>query len=115
MHRLSCVAATFGLDPKMGAIGSGGYSPGGRVLAVRPVELDDDPDEELDPEELDPLEPLDDDPPEEADALCDPDDPLERASPPDRLDELVDRVYPCPFTATPRGRSSPRTITTGRV
>ena len=77
----------------MGAIGFAGYSVGGRVLAVRSPDPDDDPDDELVPaEELEPLDPLDVEPPEDDDPLRDPLDPSSRDALPELLDELVERV-----------------------
>ena len=70
----------------MGAIRPAGYSAGGRVFAVRPLELDPDDDEPDEPDELDPL----DDPP----LLLEPLEPSLRVEPVDPLDELPRRVYP---------------------
>ena len=78
---------------------------------MRPLELD--PDDELDPEELDPLELPLLDPADEDVPLREL--PSSRDALPEVLDEVVERVYPWPFTATPRERSSPRMIKTGRV
>jgi hypothetical protein len=75
----------------MGAIAHVTYC-GGRVLAVRPVEPEDEPDDELEPEALDPLEPLDVEPPEDADPPRDPLELSSRDALPELLDELVDRV-----------------------
>ena len=87
---------------------------GGRVCAVLP-ELLDDPDE-LD--ELDGLEEPDvlDDVLDDVLGLLDRDSRGE-ADAVDRELSLLDeaRVYPRPFTATPRSGSGPRTITIGRV